>query len=78
MRADDPRNTAFHTVAEASAFAAAASDRKVADGVTLIRAVGDGSGLTLDSELDSYYAMDAATVKLPRLMEALVAGSRAT
>ena len=76
-RADDPRNIGFHTVAEAKAFAAASGDSKVADGVTLIRAVGDGSGLTLDGELDSYYAMDAATVKLPRLMEALVAVSHA-
>ncbi len=77
LRTDDPRNVLFHVVDEARAFAAAGEDRKVADGVALIRAVGDGSGLTLDNELGSYYAMDAATVKLPRLLEAVVAASRA-
>ena len=77
LRVDDPRNVSFHVVDEARAFAAAAKDRKVADGVVLIRAVGDGSGLTLDNELGSYYAMDAATVKVPRLLEAVVAVSLA-
>ena len=39
--------------------------------------MGDGSGLTLDPELASYYAMDAVTVKLPRLAAAVVAVSHA-
>ena len=34
----------------------------------LIRKVADGSNLTLDPDLDSYYAMDAATVELPNLL----------
>ncbi len=78
LRADDPRNASFHVVDEARAFATAGKDRRVAAGAALIRAVGDGSGLTLDNELASYYAMDAATVKLPRLLEAAVAVSRAS
>jgi len=75
---DDPRNIQFHTVAEAKAFVAAGPDQKITRGVALIRAVGDGSGLTLDSELATYYAMDAATVKLPRLLAAARAVSIAT
>lgn len=34
----------------------------------LIVSVADGSNLTLDPDLDSYYAMDASTVKLPNLL----------
>jgi methyl-accepting chemotaxis protein len=36
--------------------------------MALIVAVADGSNLTLDPDLDSYYAMDASTVKLPNLL----------
>jgi PAS domain S-box-containing protein len=77
VRAEDPRNVSFGTVAEARAFEAAGSGGKLAAGVALIRAVGDGSGLTLDDDLASYYLMDAATVKLPRLRAAAVAASHA-
>lgn len=77
LRADDRRAVTFQTVAEAKAFAAAPGDKKLATAIVLIRAVGDGSGLTLDTELASYYTMDAATVKLPRLMAAVDAVSRA-
>jgi methyl-accepting chemotaxis protein len=41
---------------------------RVATAASLIVAVADGSNLTLDPDLDSYYAMDAATVKLPNLL----------
>ena len=34
-------------------------------GQSLITAVGDGSGLILDPDLDSYYVMDAVTAKIP-------------
>ncbi|HEY2661065.1 MAG TPA: PAS domain S-box protein [Caulobacteraceae bacterium] len=44
--------------------------------MTLFRAVADGSNLTLDTDLDSYYAMNAATVDLPALLAASVALSR--
>ena len=39
-------------------------------GKTLIGAVADGSNLTLDPDLDSFYAMDAATVRLPGIVVA--------
>ncbi len=35
----------------------------------LIGLVADGSNLTLDPDLDSYYAMDAVTVKIPDLVD---------
>jgi len=35
----------------------------------VIARVGDGSNLILDPDLDSYYAMDVAVVKLPELIE---------
>jgi methyl-accepting chemotaxis protein len=38
----------------------------------LIGAVADASNLTLDPDLDSFYAMDAATVRLPMLWKANV------
>jgi len=76
-KAGDARDVAFGTVTDARAFAAAGADTKIAAGVALIRAIGDGSRLTLDTDLSSYYAMDAATVKLPRLMAAVDAAARA-
>ena len=73
----DARDVALHTASEAKAFAAAGADAKLSTGVILIRAVGDASSLTLDDELATYYAMDAVTVKLPRLLAATVALERA-
>jgi methyl-accepting chemotaxis protein len=53
----------------AASFAAATGwDGRVAAASALILAAADGSNLTLDPDLDSYYAMDAATVKLPNLL----------
>ena len=39
-------------------------------GVTLIGKVADGSNLTLDPDLDSFYVQDAVTVQLPQLLDA--------
>ncbi len=39
--------------------------------IGLINIVADGSGLSLDPELDTYYLMDAAFVRLPALVESL-------
>lgn len=61
----------FNAAAAASAFASAQTDaERVNAGLTLITAVADGSNLTLDPDLDSFYAMDAATVKIPNLLSA--------
>jgi methyl-accepting chemotaxis protein len=39
--------------------------------IALINTVTDGSGLSLDPELDTYYLMDAAFMRLPSLVESL-------
>jgi methyl-accepting chemotaxis protein len=62
----------------AAAFAAAQGwDNRVASASGLILAAADGSNLTLDPDLDSYYAMDAATVKLPNLLNMSLALDKA-
>ncbi len=48
-----------------------------AAGQSAISKVADGSNLTLDPDLDSYYVMDAVTVRLPELRSALQAASAA-
>ncbi len=61
----------FDASAAAQDFMHASSDEERFNaGLALIVAVADGSNLTLDPELDSFYAMDAATVKLPALLSA--------
>ncbi len=61
----------FNAAAAASTFQAARTDaERVTAGLALITAVADGSNLTLDPDLDSFYAMDAATVKIPALLSA--------
>ncbi|MGH1588674.1 methyl-accepting chemotaxis protein [Methylobacterium phyllosphaerae] len=47
------------------------SDRaaQVAAAHALIDAIGDGSNLLLDPDLDSFYVMDAAVVRLPEMLE---------
>jgi|CXWL01.1.fsa_nt_gi methyl-accepting chemotaxis protein len=63
----------FSAGAAASTFQAAQNDfDRLSAGLALITAVADGSNLTLDPELDSFYAMDAATVKIPALLAASV------
>jgi methyl-accepting chemotaxis protein len=43
---------------------------RTAAGAALVGAVADGSNLTLDPELASFYVMDAETVRLPTLLSA--------
>jgi len=65
--------------AEASFGAGAAAEalekatgevEQTAAGLKLIQQVADGSNLTLDPELDSFYAMDAVTVRIPATLKA--------
>ena len=68
----------FQSVAAAQAFDQAQGlAAKLAAGKALIGAVADGSNLTLDPDLDSFYAMDAATVRLPGVVAAAVALTQA-
>ena len=61
-----------------AAFAKAGNwDERVGTVTGLIVAVADGSNLTLDPDLDSYYAMDASTVKLPNLLAMSLALNKA-
>ncbi len=61
----------FGAGAAAAAFQAARTDaERIRAGLSLMTAVADGSKLTLDPEFDSYYAMDAATVRIPTLLNA--------
>ncbi len=66
---------AFQAQSEARTFAAADIQGRATSGAALLQAVADGSNLTLDADLDSFYAMDAATVALPRMLAALGAVS---
>ena len=67
---DHARYDAMFGTADAySAFVKANGwENRVTAANALILAVADGSNLTLDPDLDSYYAMDAVTVKLPDLL----------
>jgi methyl-accepting chemotaxis protein len=58
-----------HIVAPASAgpLADAAIEGDAASAIALVTAVGNGSNLVLDPDLDSFYVMDAAIVKMPLL-----------
>lgn len=61
----------FGAGAAVTAFQAAQTDaERIRAGLSLMVAVADGSKLTLDPEFDSYYAMDAATVRIPTLLTA--------
>jgi methyl-accepting chemotaxis protein len=48
-----------------------ASETAIAATRALTTRIADGSNLTLDPDLDSYYVMDAVTVKLPELLDRL-------
>ncbi len=55
-------------------------EKAIADTRALLAKIADGSNLTLDPDLDSFYVMDAATTKLPEVMDratALVTLARA-
>lgn len=69
----------FTAQGAATAFTEAQTDEeRLTRGLALITAVADGSNLTLDPELDSFYAMDAATVKIPALLMAALELEQAT
>ena len=58
----------FNEAEAARALAAADTpDARLTAGAALISAVADGSNLTLDPDLDSFYTQDAVTVELPSL-----------
>lgn len=59
----------FGSAEETEALLAAQNpDARWERGAALIVAVADGSNLTLDPDLDSFYAMDAAAFKIPSLL----------
>ena len=61
----------FGAGAAAEALGQAATETEQTDaGLKLIQKVADGSNLTLDPELDSFYAMDAVTVRIPAALKA--------
>ena len=68
----------FGSVEESAAFLAATDglERQEA-GTALIVAVADGSNLTLDPDLDSFYVMDAVTVRIPAMLTYAMALDRA-
>jgi methyl-accepting chemotaxis protein len=75
---DTKFDTEFATTEASSAFRNTVERaEKLTNGINLISAVADASNLTLDPDLDSYYAMDAATVRLPALLSATEALSNA-
>jgi len=64
----------FDDAAAYKAYAAAGEGAaRAAAGAGLIGAVADGSNLTLDPELASFYLMDAVTVRAPALVSAAAA-----
>jgi methyl-accepting chemotaxis protein len=71
--ADPAADGQFASADAAAKFRDATGAAKVDTGVALIGAIADGSNLTLDPDLDSFYAMDAATVELPKLAAAVFA-----
>ena len=46
-----------------------ATEKTIEQARTLLSKVSDGSNLTLDPDLDSYYVMDVVTIKLPELVD---------
>lgn len=73
---DSPMNSGEVSGAAVEAYSKAAASGGRADALAaiapvraLVSKVADGSNLTLDPDLDSYYVMDAVTVKLPELLD---------
>ena len=61
-------NGRFNETEAARALSSASTPQeRLTAGMALISAVADGSNLTLDPDLDSFYTQDAATVELPAL-----------
>ncbi len=75
-RSDPARDGELNSASAVDAFAESlkAGDRAgISTSVqAAISKVADGSNLTLDPDLDSYYVMDAVTVRLPELRSALL------
>ncbi|HEX5665656.1 MAG TPA: HAMP domain-containing protein, partial [Hyphomicrobium sp.] len=75
-RSDPAMDGALKSTAAVDAFVAAlrAGDQAgvSAGAQSAISKVSDGSNLTLDPDLDSYYLMDAITVRLPEMRSALL------
>jgi methyl-accepting chemotaxis protein len=70
----DAYDAEFGTADSSKAFVDAKdAEVRLAAGKTLIGAVADGSNLTLDPDLDSFYAMDAVTVRMPGIVSAAAA-----
>lgn len=64
--------TAFDADEQVNALAAATDHlQRLEAGRALIAKIADASGLTLDPDLDSFYAMDAVTVRLPKLEQSI-------
>ena len=76
---DRAKYDALFGVGDASAAFVGSKDltAKLEAGKTLIGAIADGSNLTLDPDLDSFYAMDAVTVRIPGIAAAAVAFGQA-
>ena len=75
---DAEADAKFNATDASKAYGASTSQTERLDaGKTLIGAVADGSNLTLDPDLDSFYAMDAVTVRLPGMAVAAVALGKA-
>lgn len=71
-------DAAFSSAGPSADFAKAKGwDNRVSTAAAFIGAVADGSNLTLDPDLDSFYAMDAATVRLPNTLNMSLALSQA-
>jgi methyl-accepting chemotaxis protein len=74
IAARDAFDSQFGTADASTAFVGAKdAAARLAAGKTLIGAVADGSNLTLDPDLDSFYAMDAVTVRMPGIVVAAAA-----
>ena len=73
---DEKQDRLFNAADASRALAGAKPDERLAAGLSLFVAVSDGSNLTLDPDLDSYYAMDATTLRLPGLLAAATAVER--
>jgi methyl-accepting chemotaxis protein len=65
-----PPDGRFQEADARTAFAEASAADRMSAGLAFITAVEDGSNLTLDPDLDSFYAQDAVAVRLPALLEA--------
>ncbi len=73
----DDLDPLFNSASEADAFETAEVEARLSAGSSLMITVGDASNLTLDPDLDSFYAMDAVTVRLPAMLAAADALARA-